>query len=82
MKSKLLVWIRSTLSAITARTRRSYPSPFAKAEVLRKPQKATQRKNDLGREPQSLRLANRFPWFQKNSRLPGESVNKERLTLE
>jgi len=58
------------------------PRPFAKSESLRKPQKATHRKNDLGREPQSLRLANRFPWFRKNSQLPVESVNQERLTLE
>lgn len=51
-----------------------------KAEVLRKPQKAIQRKNDLGHQSESLRPANRFPWFQKNSPLTGKSVNNERLT--
>jgi len=53
--------------------------PFVEAGVLRKNAK-TQWTKDRGKEPESLRPKNQFPWFWKDGQFTGERVNDVHLT--
>lgn len=55
--------------------------PFVEAGVLRKNPKIKWSK-DRGKEPQSLRPADSFPWFWQDGKFTGDRLNDIHLTLD